>query len=195
MSFMVTGHGRSGTTFLANTLNLAPGWKVDHEAIRPPPGAPGAIAHRDLITPQMVKDWFNQRGDHYGMVNGYLRTHGHHAPVDMKAIILRCPFDVALSVHNRGNWQPFLDCCEQDYQHLNWMAKLPGFITFRFEEMFELESFQEIANKLGVEDCPVTPELLATKINQGLGKDTELPPSRMASIRRRLSWFKDEWNL
>jgi hypothetical protein len=195
MKFMVTGHGRSGTTFLARALNRAPGWTVEHEALAPAPGSPGDIAHRTLISPRMVREHFNGKADHYGMVNGYLRTHGHHAPVDVKAIILRCPFDVALSVHNRGNWDNFLACCEQDYQHLDWMARRSDFITFRFADMFQMESFGDMANKLGVENCPVTPEFLARKVNQGLGRDTKLPRHRQNEICGRLRWFKDAWNL
>ncbi len=193
MKFMVTGHGRSGTMFLARTLNLSPTWSVDHEALAPS-GPASSVAHRDLITPDMVKAWFNSKSGNYGMVNGYMRTHGHHAPVDIKAIILRCPFEVALSVHNRGNWENFLKCCEHDYRRLDWMAKLSDFVTFKFHDMFKMDTFQEIAAKLGVTDCPVTQGILDRKVNQGRGSWKKLPVDRIAAVKK-LSWFKDEWNL
>jgi hypothetical protein len=192
MKFMVTAHGRSGTTFLARALNQAPGWTVHHEALRPPAGADGAIAHRDLITPKMVRDWFNRQTGNYGMVNGYLRAHGHHAPVDVKGLIMRDPYDVALSVHNRGNWENFEACCAQDYRVLDEYHAREDFVVFEFHDMFKPDTFRLIAASLGVTKIDLGKEYLLTKVNASKGRDRALPPSRLEIIKRKLGWFREK---
>ena len=92
-NFVITGWGRSGTMFLADLLNMSEKWNVIHEY-------PGDRVYNDA---KGVAPRFDQ--DYYGEVNSYLRRILDDLPVKKKALILRDPLDVWISVSNRKSQQ------------------------------------------------------------------------------------------
>lgn len=85
-SFLITGHGRSGTTFLANLLNQSPTWTVLHEPNN---------KCKDVVK---IRQRFEQ--NNYGEVNSYLRFFVSQLDV-RKGVIIRNPYDILLSGINR----------------------------------------------------------------------------------------------
>lgn len=201
-TFMVTGHGRSGTCFLARALNMSPTWVVHHENI---------VANRDLslpsngardqLSPDIVRDRFSKEahkaklsGRNYGTVNGYLRYHGWAAQADKKAVILRHPYHIALSVHNRGNYGHFKRCAKYCFRSLDKMMERSDFFVIRFTDMFSsVQRFTEIAKSLGVTDVPITEDILRKKVNQGKGSDKRLPKKEAEWVDRELGWYTKKW--
>lgn len=93
MNFLISGHPRSGTKFLANLLNRSASWEVNHEV----------DYERDEFeqTPehlQTILDRFNK--DRYGEVTSCLKWCAAHLPVDKKAIIVRPLKEVWVSIVN-----------------------------------------------------------------------------------------------
>ncbi len=84
-TFLITGFGRSGTTFLANVLNKSPSYTVKHEHLSDlkchNDGDPGVLQQGKAylykkecpnhITTKISKE-FNKR-ENYGQVNGFFR--------------------------------------------------------------------------------------------------------------------------
>jgi len=88
----ITGYGRSGTMFLARTLNTDPAWTVEHEPVS---------GFHPCRAVQERFDVGNGLGN-YGEVNSWLRLCFTGLYADHKRVILRDPVDILQSTYNRG---------------------------------------------------------------------------------------------
>jgi len=92
-SFCISGMGRTGTKFLAETFNRASDWVVRHEPT-------------SAMCPEKAKDSAFQVGrwparDNYGEVNSYMRWSFMDLPVANRACLMRDPHDLTRAIYNR----------------------------------------------------------------------------------------------
>ncbi len=94
-SFIVTGHGRSGTRFLAKTLDRAKDWNVAHE--------PNQDMHLESVSGRFEERLRSDQWEGYGECNSFLLYTFRHIAVDRRAIIVRDPHEIAVSMANVGH--------------------------------------------------------------------------------------------
>lgn len=126
-NFLVTGCGRSGTKFLARTMNRSPSWSVHHER------APYSLTP---CIPEVQQRFERPR---YGEVNSLLRMIAPHLKVARRAVILRQPEDILLSFFNKAardgrNWRNFIEHLVEMFSVVAGLVK-SGFQVIRFAEM------------------------------------------------------------
>ncbi len=165
-SFLLTGTGRSGTTFLAETLNRSQAWEINHES---------SNDHRYLEAPDdraanELRDRFREVC--YGEVNSQLRR---IAPaLNRRGVrvyfVIRHPMDLIKSVHTaRGRSKDqFLDTLFEILPALTdvFLLKLLGFRHFKFEKFTtDKYYFLDMMNELGVDDLCISKVNLKEKVN------------------------------
>jgi len=84
MSFIVVSAGHSGTKFLARELNRSTGWNVMHE--------PDESIHPDIVNKRFCGK------TKYGEVNSWLLSSAMEIDATRKAVLLRNPYDILLSI-------------------------------------------------------------------------------------------------
>lgn len=93
--FLITGMGRSGTKFLAHTLNRAPSWQVEHEPKK------GFHPMADAL-----ERFSREFPENYGESNSFLRFQAlslERALPDLSlAVVIRNPIEVFSSMAARG---------------------------------------------------------------------------------------------
>lgn len=171
-NFLVTGFGRSGTAFLSWAANHSPSWTVLHEpggrddtyllqrqASGLAPAAPSA---------EMLERFKQNR---YGEVNSFLRWVHFSIPVSRRAIIVRDPKEIALSVGNRRERVAHMVQIVTDlyhyYRELHVLAAaLRNLPIISFARMTsEPEYLNAVFVHLGVDDVVATPALTGRIIN------------------------------
>lgn len=184
-TFLVTGHGRSGTHFLARVLDTSPTWRVDHEAV-------GTLMSMSTI---MIDRHYGSR-TLYGMVSNYCRWHALGAKaVGKVAVILRNPFDIALSHHNRGTWSGnFNRFFERDFKAIDKLARSDRVQVIRFSAMTtDMDYLLETAKLLGITDLDPDKIDMNKKISPSRGTATKLPKKQFDKIQSVAGWFKNKW--
>ena len=180
-TFLVTGLGRSGTSFLARLMNRTRACNVFHEWHLPVPG------YEDLRLRKFPIHRF-YLGRHplaayrkgYGEVNSYLRFYldpmacGAEQLIPKKAIIHRDPREVITSVMNRGGRTiaDFDEVCDRIlrmYWNLRGLLKLQSesYRRVEFNQMVtDANYLYELLDWVGITDVDISPQDLATKVNQ-----------------------------
>lgn len=103
MNYFVVGIGRSGTTWLSQVLDSAPGWTCGHEPVDP----------RSKVIPYAHSPFplerFLARGEQYGECHGMLRYHlsvgdiGPEMAIMRRVYLRRHPLDIVASWMCGGN--------------------------------------------------------------------------------------------
>ena len=191
-NFVVTAMGRSGTMFLAHTLDLSPTWSVKHE---PPPQnieVPGdEMFHRIMQRFRM---------HNYGEVNSHLRWCLHKMSlVNKRAVLLRHPHDILLSAHNKrltegrgpvkyGHFSRSLRCLDELIES--------GVPVFRFEDYTtSVDEIIRLAEHVGITDLPVD-QIKLNKVNATPRKWAtydELPKNVQAAGAEAVTWFVSKY--
>ena len=163
--------------FLAAALDLSPSWCVEHEP---------ALGSGSL--PQVISRF--QRSN-YGEVNSCVRQWLDSIPVKRKAVILRDPRAIAVSVYNRhprdvqqrlhGAWR-LLDDYAARYK------------VFRFEEFTQsADCLMEVAEWAGIGDLQLPSHIITTPINRTIRRVAEgyheIPRTIRSEIDRDIEWF------
>tara|TARA_Y100000310_G_scaffold204654_1_gene204888 strand:+ start:93 stop:695 length:603 start_codon:yes stop_codon:yes gene_type:complete len=194
-SFVVVGLFRSGTLFLARTLNLSPTWTVKQEAkvdkgLRP------------------LQKRLNR--DHYGEVNMYATRHINDIVVPKKAVIVRDVGKVMLSYFNkrwkseckrvgRPGAKKFMQKTIDGVNiKLNAMdgAIENGMRLIQFTKMTtDVGYLRGIAKHLGVTDVPWDKVDITRKINARAKHFDSLKetPSWFQDAVEDMKWFTDKW--
>jgi len=164
--FLITGAGRSGTKFLAETLNRSRIWNVLHER---------SNDHRYYESPtgwnaSEVRARFGR--EHYGEVNSQLRR---IAPALRDRglrvyFIVRHPRDIIKSIHKARERaaEEFLDTLHEVLPALTevLLLKLLGFRYFKFENMVTSKAYlYDMVREIGVDDIQLSTVNLENKIN------------------------------
>ena len=197
IAFFVTGHGRSGTKWLAKVLNRDPSVAVHHEPIQKDVRAYARI-YNGTLEPMtylwrrqedMCLIWRRHRDRDYAEVNSYLR---YFVPelqlvsgVPVVALIRDGRYVVrsmmALGVYQRPGYPPIPGQGETPFEKCCWYwadtyRRLYGLETFRLEDLTQDYShFCLLCNLLGVQVSEEEWRTFAsTPINVGVGLTT--PP-------------------
>lgn len=196
-SFLLTGTGRSGTTFLSETLNRSRMWEINHES----PNDHRYLDSLDDRAASELKDRFSKI--YYGEVNSQLRR---IAPaLNRRGVrvyfIVRHPIDIIKSVHTaRGRSKDqFLETLDQVLPSLTdiFLLKLLGFRHFKFEKFTtDKYYFLEMMNELGVDDLCISKVNLKEKINSngpGSIDDWRIGEENVLIFLAKCGWFMREF--
>lgn len=151
-SFLITGHGRSGTKFLAGWLNQSPTWTVHHEP-RP---------RRLVSNPSAVARRFER--DNYGEVNSLLRLVALRLPI-RRAVILRHPAQIVVSFYNkrkydRRDYRQAVSALVAGFKALDDCVEA-GLPVIWFDRMVSDEAYLgAIARWCGIHDVQPTPKAM-----------------------------------
>lgn len=180
-TFFITGLGRSGTRFLATTLQRSRQYHVMHE------WKLKGTRFRDKYLDQfpLYRFWlarypFPSARKGYGEVNSHLRhvlmpnQIGQEARIPLRAIIERDPRDSIASAMNRPNqtMNDFNKVCDsviRDYVRLQQILECSKlhYVRFSFEQMTQsLEYLQQIIDWTGISDVQVSKADVVRKVNQ-----------------------------
>lgn len=190
MKFAITGHGRSGTKFLAREMNRSPTWNVIHE--------PNEDLHLDSI----AKRFKNSGRSNYGEVNSFLLYTFRDLPVDMRGVLIRDPLDIAVSVVNCGHPVSKISC---DYLASS-MALIDAAIEsckgdvqlIRFRDLVsDLAYLKRVVNAFGIMDIP-DDELTLSVVNESAKSVayafSDLSRHDRGMIERPVRWFREKYS-
>jgi len=158
-NFVITAIGRSGTRFLANTMNLSKKWTVLHEV----------GYDRDMIPgwDKIIQKRLEQ--DCYGEISSQFRFSVRNLIVDKKGVIFRGVNDLVLS---NMNWRPerkpsfIIDIIEKGLEELVYLIQCENALPIAFELMTTSISYlQSILRLFGIDDVKITPEIISKKVN------------------------------
>lgn len=192
-SFLLTGTGRSGTKFLAETLNRSQTWEINHES----PNDHRYLEVPDDRSANELKDRF--RKVCYGEVNSQLRR---IAPALNRRGIrvyftVRNPIDIIKSVHTaRGRSRDqFIETVIEvlpSFTHI-FLLRLLGFKSFTFEKFTTDKTYLlGMMNELGVDDVDVSSIDLSQKVNShgtGTMEDWDLSNDERYVFLDKCGWF------
>lgn len=195
--FLVTGAGRSGTKFLAETLDRSKTWNVSHEH---PNDHKYLESPTDLNADKLITR-FGSEG--YGEVNSQLRR---IAPALSDRglrvyFVVRHPIDIIKSVHTaRGRSRDqFLETLTQVIPTLIdcFKLKLLGFRHFKFEKFTRDKTyFLDMMDELGVGGLCVSKVNLKEKINSngpGSIDDWNIGSENACIFLDKCGWFMREF--
>ena len=166
MNFAITGHGRSGTKYLARVLNMSPTWTVLHE-----PG--GNQKKIEDIQPRF------EVVDQYGEVNSYLRWSFKQLEVERRGVIIRDPREIILSWINRNYYsEPELRLDDEKigqlfkvhdeaFELVDRWARAKPIMVICFDWMVTEKCYlQDIAKYMGIDDLDLNDFDPEVKINR-----------------------------
>lgn len=195
--FLLTGTGRSGTTFLAETLNRSRTWEINHES----PNDHRYLEVPDDRSANELKDRF--RKVYYGEVNSLLRR---IAPaLNRRGVrvyfVIRHPMGLIKSVHSsRGRSKDqFLETLYQILPALTdvFLLKLLGFKYFKFEKFTtDKYYFLDMMNELGVDDLCISKVNLKEKVHSsgpGTIDDWDIGKENVLIFLAKCGWFMREF--
>jgi len=158
-NFVITGCPRSGTLFLATNMNLSKKWRVGHTV--------GGYDDLKKNTIESIQQRLNK--NYYGEVNDYLRHHILQLKISRKALIIRNPVDIWVSMANRKKsklWNGIILELENSFNEFSQIQKT-GIKIFFFDYMVtDLSYLQEIFKFVGIDDVKVTKKMHTMKINE-----------------------------
>lgn len=183
-TFLVSGMGRSGTTFLSVMLNRAEGWDVKHEPDQ-------------AMMWQFAKHRFAIKSN-YGEVNSFLLLAMPHIQVDTVAVILRDPFQILASMLRTGyQLKGATYLILQAITHLNHLVLEYDVYPIYFPRLVhDPEYLIQVAQFLGVttlREEQVDCSLVLNASNKLLPIDTHLWLAKEHS--REFHWFKEKYEL
>ena len=190
-NFAISAMGRSGTRFLAITMNQSKKWMVRHE--------PGKSLVAD---PKMVAARFHRR-EYYGEVNSYLRHVLLRLPVERRGVILRDPRDILISVMRRSGIEQKLAQWRMDIIALGYLAldealRYANVVSIRFEKMTtDVGYLQIVLEGFGIADVQVSEEILAHKVNVSkrgrIGRYTDVPDVVRRYYEAQTDWYREKY--
>lgn len=186
-SFIITGHGRSGTMFLARELSKSPTWEVRHEP----------TAEMDKRAIQRRFERHEGLGQNYGEVNSFLLYCFRDVGVDRLAVIIRDPLEIATSMANKGHPVTATFC-----DHLAASCALidaaigPGVKVISFRSMTTtISGLQTAADAVGITDLPRDRLCLdaANESSKTFRFFADLSRPDQGAIERSVRWFREKY--
>lgn len=182
-NFLITGMGRSGTAFLAKTMNQSPTWTVEHEP----------IGSRDLeITVAEAQKRFER--PYYGEVNSRLLWLARRIEVARMGVIVRDPGEVWVSVANRRyeeDWEFALKTMEAAFAEMRRLIDA-GAERIDFAPMTTDPGYlQDLLRWFGIEDVSITSMEQMRPVNETYSRldqfSTEIQ-GRVAALQEVVSY-------
>lgn len=179
-NFIVSGFGRSGTSFLVKVCNLSKQWKVFHEFHSIENASTERLLGEEPVEPDCLTystsflDKIEQRlsQDFIGNVNGYLRYHlDYFQKVKYIGVIHRDPRDIMVSIVNKhpkpSTWLSY--AAELVHYHKWFTENIKWVYRYEIIDFKQMVSDKEylvvLLQNMGVVDVEVTELLLNTKVN------------------------------
>lgn len=190
-NFVITGMSRCGTTFLSHVLSFSD-WDIHHEPANPD-------RKEDAI-----KRFYNH---HYGEVNSLIRYWLPILPAAKKAIILRHPREIVVSVYNYccnrghkpkrpdGQWDIVIRI-GRIWELLDHYIET-GYTVFRFEQFTtDVNELYKIAQWAGITNLNIPSDIVKHKQNSVpkiINDYDELHPEIRALIDNKIDWFEAKY--
>lgn len=186
-SFLISGHGRSGTKFLASVMNRSNRWIVLHE---PPPVA-GPI--------EQIQQ--NFRRNFYGEVNSCRRCATFwNLDVAKKGVIVRDPREVLLSsinAHPASRWARDVWELAVTLEWLEQVIRSCKFPVISFRRMTtDVDYLSAVLNTFGITDVALDASDLRrinSTIHHRFNSFEELPKDLLKIIQCRIHRFNEQY--
>ena len=202
MNFAISSTGRTGTHFLARQLNRSEKWTVKQEVYR----EKNNENFRDGLYFQQGKPIHKEtlkafEQDYYGEVSFQLYGYLPELNVRKKAIIIRNPRDVCLSLANRKCSNKWFTQTNTVYNYLvDYANKNKEVMVIDFKKMVsDMDYFKKIAFFVGIDDLDFSKINLSKKTNiykHGYIYNTwDDLPKENRDFYNTLKWKKYEKNI
>lgn len=187
MSFLITGFGRSGTTFLQQIMNTSKNVTVEHEPRKNRDEKWYDKYGKDSIPPEAAKSF---KRNNYGEVNSRLRFFAHIFPVDKLGIIIRDPKDIFKSTMNRDK-DPHKMAHDIHWAYSHFMS-IPNWHYIDFKLMTtNKEYIKNVCNTFGVSDAVIPDKLTRVNTNKDeLYETYDDLPKKIKNIFEAYKWKK-----
>ena len=180
-NFLITGHGRSGTSYLAQLMNRSKKWTVRHEPKSPNP-------QRRLSR------------TYYGEVNSYLRWDAAKLKVDKKGVILRNPLDILLSAlnwrkrHSKKRGKKTISRISISLHLIDELIELGAYKILFSEMTSDMDYVRKLLSDFAIDDVKITQKIIKTKVNTKKRKRyTSLPKDIKLNAEKRFDWFIEKY--
>lgn len=179
MSFWITGHGRCGTKFLAETFNKTGAWTVVHEPT----------------------NWSKYVRGNCGFVCSISRWDWDNIVplVDNHAIVLRNPLMFLISQANRtkfdARWKRALEVFGPTLELLDHRIEEGAYWVSFFDLVTSPSRVVEFAYEMGVENLKLTDVVLADKVNAGGKAISADEVLSRKDLPRNFEWFAQKYEL
>lgn len=187
-TFLISGFGRSGTKFLSTIMNKSKTWTVKHEPRGVKDEQYGRLKNKNYLNEIQLNFTPN-----YGEVNSYLRYYFKDIVTDNKALLLRNPKKILLSVCNRKprhTWPRYLNEIVLWYEAFYDLIEKQNVKYYIFEKMVsDVKYLQEILKDFNINDYIVTTDDITKKINPNKNvrfKNFPLEFKALVDIRMKL---------
>lgn len=184
-SFLITSHGRSGTTWCARELNRSMDWLVTHE------GFTSSVITDHGGYPELT----NRRGDVDSRCRLVALDILDAGKIGKLAVILRDPTDIIMSALGRNNPSAFariVSGMPRDLFALDVLARDNRVHVIKFADMvLGTHAWRDMACFLGVADLP-----RCTDTTPANGPTQEfLPPTQKKRFQKKFQWFTERHGL
>lgn len=204
-NFIITAMPRSGTKFLAHTMNLSKKFTVLHDHEQP-------IMTKLRSTDESVyMEYVNNRlnKNFYGEISGLYRsnynvletgkTNFHEFISNKKGVILRNPIKNIISLYNMtGDGGNYLKNIQMQMNLLDMISSMEGVKVIHFQKMTtDKDYLKDILEYFGITDVEITDNMIKNKINKRGGKHTisNFDKKKMEYLKESCSWFIEKYNL
>ncbi len=183
-NFLITGHGRSGTSFLSNLMNKSTQWTVLHE--------PNNSSNVEEIQNRFSKEY-------YGEVNSYLRWYASKIKVDRKGVLIRNPLEILISTFNhKGECNKvYIYRISESLYLIDELVKNDSQIIY-FKSLINNPIYcQQIIKDFGINDVDVKEEDIKLKKNMTINArfNYENCSNFIEIAKREFGWFIELYNL
>ncbi len=195
-NFIITGMPRSGTKFLAHTMDRSNTFTVLHDY--------------DLKKiPEIGKDedgfydYMNERLDknNYGEISGWFRSSLNRFEVSKKGVILRHPIKNIISLYNMNGSaysKMYVDGIERNMEKLDALAENPDIKVIKFQDITsDIDYLKDVLEYFGVTDVEITKSIINKKVNSRGNYFTyeNFDKNIIKDLEKRCEWFIEKYDL
>lgn len=183
-SFLITGHGRSGTTWCARELNRSMKWLITHEG----------FTHGVLDSSEKYPMLDDYRGDVDSRCRLVALDILDEGKVEKLAVILRDPTDIIMSALGRNNPEAFAQITtsmQKDLHALDLIASDPRVHVVKFTDLVTWPGLSKMARFLAIDDMP---SCIDTSPANGPTREF-MPESQVKRFQNKFKWFTEKHGL
>lgn len=202
-NFIITGLPRSGTKFLAHTLNNSKSFNVIHDINY---GDNLKIFYNLFNTKQIkkCKNFVENRfinKNNRGEISGAFRHIFFELDFVKRGVILRHPEKMVVSIANMQNIPNainYINNMDGEIKLLDKMCSIEGVDVFKFHEFTkDKKKLIEISKLYGINDIDFSKIDINKKINSRSNVYTidDFPKNKVDQLRKTIDWFVEKYNL
>lgn len=202
-NFLITCRsGRAGTKFLAKQMNRSNKWTVNHDKYGNMFYPPYKDEDENVIE---INERLNK--ENYGEICGGFYFNLEKYNVAKKGYIIRNPIKELISTINFNSKK---DISYFFSSEIDWKSEMEDidkriienddYIIIRFDDMTtDIEYFQTILSKFGIDDVKVTQQDLDRKVNSSAKKRinsiADFTPEQRKRLEDSYNWYIEKYNL